>query len=160
MARTRAGTESGWSSGAERALGNLQLGLDVLTILASMVLAASLQLTLRPLIPSLRAVPHFAEAHNEYLQLAAEGGVLVCVPIVAALVVFVAGVRRRFREAPKDGTTYWLRVGAVIGLLCIALQSLVEFSLQMPGNAVLFALLAAIAIHRSPHLVPRRAPID
>jgi O-antigen ligase len=105
-------------------------------------------------------VPHFAEAHNDYLQLAAEGGLLVCIPIIATFVAFVQSVRRRFREAPKDGTTYWLRVGAVIGLLCIALQTLVEFSLQMPGNAVLFTLLAAIALHRSPNLVPRRPRAD
>jgi len=97
---------------------------------------------------------HFQEAHNDYLQLAAEGGVLVAVPIVATLFLFARDVRRRFREAPKTGTTYSLRVGAVAGMIAIALQSLVEFSLQMPGNAVLFALLAAIALHRSPNLRP------
>jgi O-antigen ligase len=95
---------------------------------------------------------HFQEAHNEYLQLAAEGGLLVCVPILLTLIVFVANVGRRFRQAPKGGTTYWLRIGAVISLICIALQSLVDFSLQMPGNAALFAAVAALAIHQSPHL--------
>lgn len=95
---------------------------------------------------------HFQEAHNEYLQIAAEGGVLVGVPVALALGIFIREVRRRFREAPKEGTSYWLRVGAVIGLLSIALQSLVEFSLQMPGNAALFAVLAAIALHQSPNL--------
>ncbi len=95
---------------------------------------------------------HFREAHNEYLQIAAEGGVLVGVPIALALGIFIRDVRRRFREAPKEGTSYWLRVGAVIGLLSIALQSIVEFSLQMPGNAALFAVLAAIALHQSPNL--------
>jgi len=99
---------------------------------------------------------HFQEAHNEYLQLAAEGGVLLAVPILAAIGLFVRDVRRRFREAPKVGSTYTLRVGAAVGLVCIAMQSLLEFSLQMPGNAVLFALLAAIALHQSPNL--RRTP--
>jgi O-antigen ligase len=98
---------------------------------------------------------HFQEAHNDYLQIASEGGVLVGIPVIVALVVFVGDIRRRFREAPKEGTTYWLRVGAAIGLISIALQSLVEFSLQMPGNAALFVVLAAIALHRSPHLSAR-----
>ncbi|MES1254431.1 MAG: O-antigen ligase family protein [Acidobacteriota bacterium] len=98
---------------------------------------------------------HFQEAHNDYLQLAAEGGLLVGVPALAALLVFVAEVRRRFAEAPREGMTYWLRVGAVVGLVAVALQSLVEFSLQMPGNAAMFALLAAIALHRSPRLAGR-----
>jgi O-antigen ligase len=98
--------------------------------------------------------PHFQEAHNDYLQLAAEGGLLVGVPILIALGVLVRDIRRRFREAPKVGTTYCLRVGAVVGMISIALQSLVEFSLQMPGNAALFAMLAAIALHQSPNLRP------
>lgn len=38
-------------------------------------------------------------------------------------------------------------MGAVTGLLAIALESTVEFSLQMPGNAALFAVIAGLAIH-------------
>jgi O-antigen ligase len=98
---------------------------------------------------------HFQEAHNDYLQLAAEGGVLLGLPILLTLVVFARDVRRRFKEAPKEGMTYWLRVGAVIGIVSIAAQALVEFSLQMPGNAAMFAVLAAIALHRSPNLRDR-----
>ena len=88
------------------------------------------------------------EAHNDYLQIAAEGGLLVGLPIVLAAGVFAVEVRRRFREARDDTRTRWLRVGAVFGLGATALQELVDFSLQMPGNAVLFALLMAIAVHR------------
>jgi O-antigen ligase len=95
---------------------------------------------------------HYQEAHNEYLQVLAEGGILVGAPVVFMLGAFALTVRRRFREAPKEGTTYWVRVGAVIGLMTIAAQSLVEFSLQMPGNAALFAVMAAIALHQSPRL--------
>jgi hypothetical protein len=36
----------------------------------------------------------------------------------------------------------------VAGLLAAAAQSCVEFSLQMPGNAALFVVLAAMALHR------------
>jgi O-antigen ligase len=98
---------------------------------------------------------HYAEAHNDYLQLAAEGGALVAMPALACVVVFGMAVRRRFRDETSQ-TTYWLRVGAVTGLIAIACQEAVEFSLQMPGNAALFALLCAIALHRTP---PRRARI-
>ena len=72
---------------------------------------------------------HFQEAHNEYLQLAAEGGLLIGIPILATLAIFARQVRRRFVEAPQEGITYWLRIGAVIGLLSIGLQSLLDFSL-------------------------------
>ena len=91
---------------------------------------------------------HLREAHNEYLQLAAEGGVLLGVPVVCALAAFARDVRRRFVGSSESG--YWVRLGAVTGLVAIALQSTVEFSLQMPGNAALCAVLCAIALHRDP----------
>jgi O-antigen ligase len=98
---------------------------------------------------------HYAQAHNDYLQLAAEGGALVGIPILVALCLFVREIRNRFREGADDLTSYWIRVGATTGLIAIALQELVDFSLQMPGNAVLFTVLAAIAIHRSPRSTAR-----
>ena len=88
------------------------------------------------------------EAHNDYLQLAAEGGLLLGVPVVIAMFFFVREVRRRFREGADDTQTYWLRAGAVTGLVAIAAQEVVDFSLQVPGNVALCAVLAAIAIHR------------
>jgi O-antigen ligase len=90
----------------------------------------------------------YEQAHNDYLQLAAEGGLLVCVPAGIALAIFVVGVRRRLQAGDESIETYWIRRGAVAGLIGIGAQSLVEFSLQMPGNTVLFVLLAAIAFHR------------
>jgi O-antigen ligase len=106
---------------------------------------------------------HFREAHNDYLQLAAEGGLLVGVPATVVLWCVVAAIRRRVAEDRPDSSTYWVRVGAVTGLAAIALQSVVEFSLQMPGNAVLCVVLLAIAVHRQPatpadDVRPRHAP--
>ncbi|MBI4519635.1 MAG: hypothetical protein HY701_02265 [Gemmatimonadetes bacterium] len=93
----------------------------------------------------------YIEAHNDYLQLAAEGGLLLGVPILLAAVLFVREVWRRFREAADDSRTYWLRAGAVTGLCAIAFQELFDFTLQMPGAAALFVVLVAIAIHRPSH---------
>jgi O-antigen ligase len=90
----------------------------------------------------------FAQAHNDYLQLAAEGGLLLVVPALVCLAVFVRDVRREMR-AQRGSTAWWLRAGAVTSLVAIAFQESVEFSLQMPGNAVLFAVVCAIACHRS-----------
>jgi O-antigen ligase len=90
----------------------------------------------------------YAQAHNDYLQLAAEGGLLVGVPALAVLVLVVQGISRRLRSDDDDELTYWIRRGAVAGLAGIAVQSAVEFSLQMPGNALLCVVLVAIAVHR------------
>jgi O-antigen ligase len=88
----------------------------------------------------------YGEAHNDYLQLLAEGGVLVALPALACFLALIREIRRRMkRDLP--GTSWWLRRAAVAALVAIALQEAVEFSLQMPGNAVLFAVVCALAIH-------------
>jgi hypothetical protein len=98
----------------------------------------------------------FMEAHNDYVQLLAEGGLLVTIPAFILLLLFIREVRRRFRDDTDDQMTYWIRVGAVTGLIAIGLQEIVEFSLQMPGNAALFCTLMAIAAGKLPHR--RRLP--
>jgi len=91
----------------------------------------------------------YTEAHNDYLQLAAEGGWLLVIPAALCAVAFVVTVRRRF-ASEVSATAYWLRVGAVTGIAAVALQEAVDFSLQMPGNAALFAALCGIALHEAP----------
>jgi putative inorganic carbon (HCO3(-)) transporter len=94
-------------------------------------------------------------AHNDFLQLAAEGGLLLGLPVLATLGFFVWETRQRFRESSNDRTTKWLRIGAVVGLSLMAVQETVDFNLQIPGNAALFVVLAAIAVHRTPAELPQ-----
>jgi O-antigen ligase len=101
------------------------------------------------------AAKHFAQAHNDYLQLAAEGGMLVVIPVLFTIAAFVVVVRRRLVEEISVHA-YWLRMGAITGLAAIALQETVDFSLQMPGNAALCAVLCGIALHQSPRSPEKR----
>jgi len=94
----------------------------------------------------------YAQAHNDYLQLASEGGLLVGVPAFIVMVLLVRNIRRRLASPDDDAATSWVRIGAIAGLAGIGMQSLMEFSLQMPGNTVLFVFIAALAMHR-----PRRS---
>jgi O-antigen ligase len=94
------------------------------------------------------------EAHNDYLQLASEGGLLMGVPCGLAMLALFVAIRRRFTIGDDDPATSWIRFGAATGIACIALQSLVEFTLQMPGNAVTFVVLCAIALHRANRPAP------
>jgi O-antigen ligase len=91
-----------------------------------------------------RAV-YFNQAHNHYLQVAAEGGLLLVVPTCLAL---VALVRTAFRRIADDQSALrWIRVGAATGLGAVALQSVWETGLVMPANAALAAVLAAVLVH-------------
>lgn len=98
----------------------------------------------------------YVQAHNDYLQLLAEGGLLVTVPAVVLSAFIIGGIVRRVRAGDDDPITHWLRRGAVAGLIAIAAQSVVDFSLQIPGNTVLFVALLALALHR-PHRTPAHA---
>jgi O-antigen ligase len=93
---------------------------------------------------------HYAQAHNDYLQLWAEGGLLLVLPAIVLIVAGVRVIRRRFVDDVRYSTAWWARVGAVTGVVSMALQELVEFSLQMPGNAALFVALCALAMHEPP----------
>lgn len=88
----------------------------------------------------------FAQAHNDYFQIAAEGGLLLILPVIACIGIFVRNVSRAMCDRPGS-MAWWIRAGAVTSLLSIACQETVEFSLQMPGNAVLFTIVCAIALH-------------
>ena len=86
-------------------------------------------------------------AHNHYLQVAAEGGLLVAVPIAVTLGLFTRDAWRSLRD---DGSPSGLmRIGACSGLVGVAAQSVWETGLTTPANAVLAAVLAAIVVHPS-----------
>jgi hypothetical protein len=42
----------------------------------------------------------------------------------------------------------WIRIGAAAGIAGLAVQGTFETGLRMPANALLFALLAAIVVHK------------
>jgi O-antigen ligase len=91
-------------------------------------------------------IVQFNQAHNHYLQVATEGGIVLVGLMVAGLTALTRTIRQRL-EAESTGA-FWIRGGAACGLLAVALQSLWETGLVMPANAALAAVLAAIACHQ------------
>jgi len=87
----------------------------------------------------------FNQAHNEYLQVAAEGGLLLMVPCVIAAAAALRMARRRLRDDTR--ALAWLRIGAAAGLAGVAVQGLFETGLRIPANGLLAALLAAVLLH-------------
>jgi O-Antigen ligase len=88
----------------------------------------------------------FNHAHNEYLQLLVEGGLVLVVPAFLALVgaLVAAGAHLHADRTP----IFWIRAGAVSGLAAVAAQNVWDTGLRMPANAVLFAIVAAAAMFR------------
>lgn len=87
----------------------------------------------------------FNQAHNEYLQLVTEGGLLVVIPALGALLSWLVLAWRRLRDDRRE--MVWMRIGAASGLFGVAVQCVWESPLRMPANAMLMALLAAVVVH-------------
>ena len=94
------------------------------------------------------------QAHNHYLQLAAEGGALVALPATLILISAIRTVRYRLRH-PHDAD-FFVRAGAAAGVAAVLVQSIWETGLRMPANAMLLAVLAAIATHAPVTPLPTR----
>ncbi len=83
-------------------------------------------------------------AHNDYLDLAASGG-LVAVVLGGWFIVLII---RRARVSLQSSDRYRRAValGAAAGILGVAVHSLVDFGLQLTGIAVMFAALIVILV--------------
>ena len=83
------------------------------------------------------------EAHNDYLELLASGGVIG----FALGVWFVVSVVRLAQKNlwSSTGSLRAVRIGAILGLAGVAVHSLVDFGLHLTGNAVVFLVLIMLA---------------
>ena len=95
------------------------------------------------------------QAHNHYLQLAAEGGFTISALAALIFVMFLLLFRRRLMD--DEGQDYLIRAGAGAGIAGVMIQSFWDSGLRMPANAMLFAVLAAIAVQAPREQGPREA---
>lgn len=83
------------------------------------------------------------EAHNDYLELLASGGLIGVSLLIWFLVVFIRSARERLRKADRFRRA--ASTGALVGLFGIAIHSFVDFGLHITINALVFAVLLVIA---------------
>jgi len=131
-----------------------QASRAVLTGFAILVMALSLVLTMsRSGIMACAAALRIAGTVTARRQSGASRRTLsvgYLVFLVIAVVSWVGLDQIVARFAQMDPTSINERPAIwadTIGLVAIALQSIAEFSLQLPGNAALFAVVAGLAIH-------------
>ena len=86
----------------------------------------------------------FNHAHDEYLQLLSEGGIVMLTIVVIGIALLARSARQRL--ADDDGAYRFVRIGACAGLLAVGVQSIWETGLRAPANLLLVAILAAIAV--------------
>ena len=101
------------------------------------------------------AEPGYAidQAHNHYLQVMAEGGASLLLPGAIAAGLFLLLASRSLKQ--DLSSNYLIRAGACAGIAGVLVQCMWETGLTMPANALLFAMLAAIAT--SSYALPAQA---
>jgi O-antigen ligase len=82
------------------------------------------------------------QAHNDYLEVLASGGLIG----IGLLGWFVVVLVRQARQAltVTDGFQRAVAGGAIIGIVGVAVHSIVDFGLHITINALVFVALVAI----------------
>lgn len=88
------------------------------------------------------------EAHNDYLELIASGGLISAALTVWFFSLLISAVRKQLRTA--DGFRRAACIGASVGLFGVAVHSLFDFGLQVTINALVFTSLVVIATANIP----------
>jgi O-antigen ligase len=83
------------------------------------------------------------QAHNDYLQVVADGGIVGGLIALWFVVVVFRVVARGLKS--RDPMLSGLTLGSSAGIVGILVHSLFDFNLQIPSNALLFLILAAVA---------------
>lgn len=93
------------------------------------------------------------QAHNDYLEVLASGGVLGAAFVLVFLMLLVRQASARLRAGSPFARAAAL--GALTGLCGVAVHSLVEFGLHLPSNAFAALALAAAAAAAQPAKLPK-----
>ena len=85
----------------------------------------------------------FNHAHNQYVEIVTEGGLLAAVPLAALIVALAVRILRRLRT---DRTaSLWLRLGAAGALAGLAIVCIWESPFRTPATLMLAAAAAGLA---------------
>jgi len=91
----------------------------------------------------------FNQAHNQALQIAAEGGIVLLLLVAIAAVALGRQIAARLRS--ERSPLFWIRLGAASGIVGVLVQSVWETGLRIPANGLLFSVLCAVACFAPNH---------
>ena len=84
------------------------------------------------------------QAHNDYLQLVCEAGLVGLALLAWALIAFAWRVLSPALRAASRGEPRWTTVASACAVFTMLVHTVVDFNLQIPGVASLFAIVLGI----------------
>ena len=91
--------------------------------------------------PTRNVVTH---AHNDYIELAVEGG-MIAVGLVVWFLISILATYRRFLKR-RDPYCIYLYMGGLTGLVAILIHSISDFNLHIGANGLYFFFVCAICV--------------
>jgi O-antigen ligase len=83
-----------------------------------------------------------SQAHNDYLQILADGGIVGAIIALWFIFVVMRDTARALRH--RDAMMAGMALGSAGGLFALLVHSLFDFNLQLPSNALLFLVLTSV----------------
>jgi O-antigen ligase len=83
-----------------------------------------------------------AQAHNDYLQILADCGIIGMILVLWFIVLVFEDFRRALRH--RNPSMSGMALGCGGGIFAIIVHSIFDFNLQLPSNALLFLILTAV----------------
>ena len=89
------------------------------------------------------------QAENDFLQLAAEVGVVGIVPLLALFVFLFFKATSGIRSLSPEEPQRYIGIGGLVGILALMFHSIVQKNLQLPANAFLYTVIWAMVLRIS-----------
>jgi len=148
---------------ADQAGGRLQMAKDSLQMFEQRPLTGWGLGTFPVIYPKFRTFVtdlYVNEAHNDFVQLLVETGIIGFAVGIGLLVIVLRRGLQQIRAAVFGSWRTVAVTASVIGVVGLSVHSLFDFNLQIPANALLFYVLCAIAgssLEEDADVIPRMA---
>jgi O-antigen ligase len=87
----------------------------------------------------------FRHAHNDWVQLLAEGGIIGAGVFIMTAVGFLRWIVRHYKSTYSFSCKGYVK-GIAIGILAVSIQSATEYGLHKPANAMMLAAMCGLAV--------------
>ncbi len=98
------------------------------------------------------------QAHNDYLQVLADGGIIGGVLMIWFMVLVLRDIFRGVRS--HDPLLAGIALGCGGGIVALLVHSLIDFNLQLPSNSMLFLLLCSMAAYCSQKVLDQETKVE
>lgn len=100
----------------------------------------------------------YDHAHNDYIELACETGLIGFILVFWALIAYFRRVaaNEKYAIPEQDPYRYYIMLGAVSGMVGMFAHTITEFTFQIPANAYYFTFLFALTARLSEQIKGER----